>query len=180
VPNVTIESFNDKQPIIANDVFIHDTALVIGDVQIGEDASIWPKSVVRGDIHSIQIGARTNVQDNSVLHVTHDSKFNPGGYPLIIGDEVTVGHSIVLHGCTVGDQCLIGMGAVVMDGAVIESGTMLGAGSLVTPGKVLESGYLWLGSPARKVRELNEQEKEYLQYSAEHYVRLKNRYMNNI
>ena len=141
-------------------------------MSIGEDASVWPLCSVRGDVHDIRIGARTNIQDNSVLHVTHDGDYAPGGYPLIIGDDVTVGHGVIVHACTVGNRCLIGMGSIVLDGAIIEDEVMLGAGSLVSPRKTLESGYLYVGSPAKKVRELNDKERAFFKYSAEHYVKL--------
>jgi carbonic anhydrase/acetyltransferase-like protein (isoleucine patch superfamily) len=171
-----IRAFEGHLPDVDPLAWVDETALVLGDVSIGADSSIWPMTVVRGDIHRIEIGARSNIQDGAVLHVTHDSRFVPGGRPLVVGDGVTVGHKVVLHACTIGDGCLIGMGSVVMDGAVVEAGVLLGAGSLVTPGKHLEGGYLWQGSPARRVRELTDQEREYLAYSAEHYVRLKNRH----
>jgi len=161
---------------VASGVFIDETAVVIGDVEIGADSSVWPTSVIRGDVNFIRIGERTNIQDGSILHVSHDGPYKPGGSPLVIGDDVTVGHKVVLHACTVEDCCLIGMGSVVLDDAIIESGSLLGAGSLVNPGKRIESGYLWLGQPARRVRALSEKEKAYLKYSAEHYVRLQQRY----
>ncbi len=164
-------------PRIAEDVWVDPTAVVIGDVEIGLGSSIWPLVVVRGDIHHIRIGKNTNIQDGSVVHVTHDSRFNPGGYPTIIGDNITVGHKVMLHGCTIGDNCLIGMSSTVMDGAVIEPRVVLGAGSLVPGGKVLESGYLWVGSPVRRARELNEKEQEFLDYSAQNYARLAKRYL---
>ncbi|PHS72945.1 MAG: gamma carbonic anhydrase family protein [Cycloclasticus sp.] len=172
-----VKSFDSKTPSIAKSAYIHDTAVVIGDVKLSEDVSIWPLAVVRGDIHSIKIGARSNVQDGSVLHVTHASDYNPGGYPLIIGDDVTVGHNVTLHGCTIGNRCLLGMGAIVMDGAVVNDNVMIGAGSLVPPGKVLESGYLYVGSPVKKARLINEKEVQFLTYSPQNYVRLKNKYM---
>jgi carbonic anhydrase/acetyltransferase-like protein (isoleucine patch superfamily) len=146
-------------------------------VEIGSGSSIWTLVVVRGDIHHIKIGSNTNIQDGSVVHVTHDSRFNPGGFPTIIGNNITVGHKAMLHGCTIGDNCLIGMSSVVMDGAVIESGVVLGAGSLVPGGKVLESGYLWVGSPVRRARQLNDREKEFLEYSPQNYARLAKRYL---
>jgi len=173
---VAIRSFEGRSPVLGSGTYVDETALVIGDVTIGDDASIWPGAVVRGDIHSIRIGARTNVQDGSVLHVTHDSRFNPGGHALVLGDEVTVGHGVILHGCTIGDLCLVGMGSVVMDGARIGTGAILGAGSLVTPGKTLEGGYIWVGRPARRLRPLTGEERSYLAYAAEHYVRLKDRH----
>jgi carbonic anhydrase/acetyltransferase-like protein (isoleucine patch superfamily) len=156
---------------------VDNTALVVGRVRIGDDASLWPMAVARGDVNAIEIGARTNIQDGSVLHVTYDSHYEPGGRPLCIGDGVTVGHRVILHACTVGDYCLIGMGSVVLDGAVLQPRLMLGAGSLVSPGKELEGGFLWLGSPARKMRPLTDQELAFLEYSALHYVALKNKHL---
>ncbi|MCK5387352.1 MAG: gamma carbonic anhydrase family protein [Gammaproteobacteria bacterium] len=170
---MTIRKFEDKQPIIASSTFVDDTALILGDVQIGENCSIWPMTVIRGDVNSIRIGDNTNIQDNSVLHVTHDGPYNPGGFSLKIGSNVTVGHRVILHGCHVADSCLIGMGATIMDGVIIESHNLIGAGSLVTPNKHLESGYLWMGSPIRKVRKLTNEELEYIEYSALNYVKLK-------
>lgn len=172
-----IREFQGMTPRIGEDVWVDPSAVVIGDVEIGPGSSIWPLVVVRGDIHHIQIGANTNIQDGSVVHVTHDSRFNPGGYPTIIGNNITVGHRVMLHGCTIGDNCLIGMGSTVMDGAVIEPRIVLGAGSLVPGGKVLESGYLWVGSPVRRMRELNEKEQEFLDYSAQNYARLAKKYL---
>ena len=174
---MSIEKFENIIPTIHDSVYIHEQSLVIGDVVIGADSSVWPFSVIRGDVNSIRIGERTNVQDHSVLHVTHDGPYRPGGYSLEIGDDVTIGHRVTLHGCQIANRCLIGMGATVMDGAVLHDNVILGAGSLVTPGKELEGGYLWMGQPARKVRALEESEIESLQYSAQHYVRLKNRYI---
>ncbi|MCP3672030.1 MAG: gamma carbonic anhydrase family protein [Gammaproteobacteria bacterium] len=171
-----IRAFQGKAPSIAEDVWVDPTAVIIGEVELGTGCSIWPQVVIRGDIHHIKIGTNTNIQDGSVVHVTHDSRFNPGGYPTIIGNNVTVGHKVMLHGCTIGDNCLIGMGAVVMDGAVIEPRVVLGAGSLVPGGKVLDGGYLWHGSPVRKVRELNQREQEFLDYLAANYFRLSQQY----
>ncbi|MEA3242229.1 MAG: gamma carbonic anhydrase family protein [Pseudomonadota bacterium] len=171
-----VRRFEGHQPDIHASVYIDEQALVVGEVSIGEDSSVWPMSVVRGDVNSIEIGERTNIQDGSVLHVTHDSEYAEGGMPLVIGSDVTVGHKVILHACQVEDGCLIGMGATVLDGALIRAGSMIGAGALVPPGKVLESGYLYLGSPVKQVRELTEKEKRFLQYSAAHYVRLKNRH----
>ena len=170
---MTIRNFNNIQPVIHSSSYVDDTALVLGDVQIGENCSIWPLTVIRGDVNSIQIGNNTNIQDNSVLHVTHDGPYNPGGFDLKIGNNVTVGHRVILHGCHVADSCLIGMGATIMDGVIIESHNLIGAGSLVTPNKHLESGYLWMGSPVRKVRKLTNEELESIEYSALNYVKLK-------
>ncbi len=174
---MSIRRFNEKQPILGEAVFIDDSAVVIGDVTIGNDVSIWPMTVIRGDVESITIGEGTNVQDGSVLHVSHAGKFSTQGHPLRIGNYVTIGHKAVVHACTIGDYCLIGIGAIIMDDAVIEDFVMLGAGSLVAPGKRLESGYLYVGSPAKQVRPLKEAEKEFLQYSAEHYIHLKNEHL---
>ncbi len=166
-------------PRIAASAYVDESALVIGDVTMGEDASLWPNVVARGDVNSIRVGARTNIQDGTILHVSHDSEFAPGGFPLQIGADITVGHQAILHGCTIEDRCLIGMAATVMDGAIVRSGTIVGAGSLVPPGHDLEGGYLWVGSPARRVRELRESEVAFLNYSAGHYVELKNRHMTS-
>jgi carbonic anhydrase/acetyltransferase-like protein (isoleucine patch superfamily) len=174
---VTVRSFNDKQPKIGKSVFIDDSAVVIGDVVLGDDVSIWPTTVVRGDVECIVIGDGTNVQDGSVLHVTHAGKYTAQGYPLTIGKGVTIGHRAVVHACTVGDYCLIGIGAIIMDGAILEDYVMLGAGALVPPGKKLESGYLFVGVPAKPVRPLKDHEKEFLEYSSRQYIQLKNEYL---
>lgn len=171
-----IRSFEGMTPRIAEDVWVDGTAVVIGDVEIGSGSSIWPGVVVRGDIHRIRIGERTSIQDGSVLHVTHDSRFVPGGHPTLVGDAVTVGHKVILHGCDVGNRCLIGMGSIILDGAAVRSRVMLGAGSLVPGGKVLESGYLWMGSPVKRIRELTEKELEFLEYSARNYHKLGQRH----
>ena len=173
---MTIRNFEDKQPQIHPTTFIDDTALVLGDVHIGENSSIWPMTVIRGDVNTIQIGAFTNIQDNSVLHVTHDGPYNAGGYDLKIGNNVTVGHRVILHGCHIGDSCLIGMGATIMDGVIVEPNNLIGAGSLITPNKHLESGYLWMGSPARKIRKLTDEEIESIDYSAKNYSELKDQH----
>ncbi len=170
MPN--IRSFAGIDPQIAASAWIDETAVVIGDVRIGERTSIWPGTVIRGDIHRISIGADSNVQDASVLHVSHDSEFLPGGAELVIGERVTVGHKVILHGCEIADDCLVGMGSIIMDRAVLQPHVVVGAGSVVPGGKVLESGYLYVGSPARRVRQLTEQELQYFGYSASHYVKL--------
>jgi carbonic anhydrase/acetyltransferase-like protein (isoleucine patch superfamily) len=174
---MTIRNFEDRTPRIAKSAYVDPTALVIGDVSIAADVSLWPMVVARGDVNSIVIGARTNIQDGTVLHVSHDSEFAPGGFPLTIGADITVGHQAILHGCTVEDGCLIGMAATVMDGAILRSGVLLGAGSLVPPGQELEGGYLWVGSPARRMRPLRDQERAFLDYSAKHYAELKDRHL---
>lgn len=173
---MSIRNFENLKPGIAGSAYIDAAALVIGKVEIGADSSVWPMTVIRGDIHGITIGKRTNIQDGSIIHVTHDSEYAPGGFGVVVGSDVTIGHKVILHGCTVEDRCLIGMGSIVLDGARIETGAMLAAGSLVSPGKVLAGGYLWRGSPAREVRELTDKEKAFLDYSAGHYVRLAQRH----
>lgn len=174
---MSIEPFENIIPDIHHSSFVHEQALVVGDVIIGADSSVWPFTLIRGDVNRVRIGNKTNIQDNSVLHVTHDGPYQPGGYALEIGDEVTVGHGVILHGCKIANRCLIGMGAIVMDGAVLHDHVLLGAGSLVSPGKELEGGYLWMGQPAKRVRALDDKELESLEYSAQHYVRLKDRYL---
>ncbi|MBV2091252.1 MAG: gamma carbonic anhydrase family protein [Candidatus Thiodiazotropha sp. (ex Ctena orbiculata)] len=171
-----IRPFESHQPQIANDAWIDETAVVIGNVHIASQASIWPMSVVRGDVHKIEIGARSNIQDGSIMHVSHDSYYLPGGRSLVIGEGVTVGHRVLLHGCEIADDCFIGMGSTILDGAVLQRGVMLGAGSLVPQGRTLEGGYLWLGRPARRVRTLTEKEQEVIAYTAEHYVKLAQRH----
>ena len=175
---MSIRSLGPLVPQVHADAYVDESALVIGDVVIGAHSSVWPMAVVRGDIHSIRIGQGSNIQDGSVLHVTHDSKYNPGGRPLYVGNDVTIGHNVILHGCHVQDRCLIGMGSIIMDEVEIESEVMVAAGSLVTPGKCLKSGFLWMGRPARAVRPLTEEEREYLGYSVQHYRKLKDRYLS--
>ncbi len=172
-----ISAFNGLTPELAPGAWVHPRATVIGEVMLGENASVWPGAVIRGDVNSIRIGAGTNIQDNSVLHVSHKSEADPAGGPLVIGDRVTVGHSVILHACTIEDECLIGMGSIILDRAVIKRNVLLGAGSLVPEGKTLESGYLYLGRPAKMVRELTLEELAYFNYSAEHYIRLKRAYL---
>jgi carbonic anhydrase/acetyltransferase-like protein (isoleucine patch superfamily) len=172
-----VRNFNNAQPKIGKSVYIDDSAVVIGNVTLGDDVSIWPTTVIRGDVESIKIGEGTNVQDGSILHVTHFGKFTDRGYPLTIGKGVTIGHRAVVHACTIGNYCLIGIGAIIMDDAVLEDYVMLGAGALVPPGKKLNGGYLYIGSPARQARPLEESEKEFLEYSYQHYIILKNEYL---
>ena len=166
-------------PVLGARVYVDESAGVVGDVALGDDSSLWPFVAARGDVNAIRIGARTNVQDACVLHVTHDGPYTPGGIPLTIGDDVTVGHRVLLHACTIGDRCLVGMGAVVMDGVVVEPDVFIAAGTLVPPGKRLASGFLYRGSPAQQARPLTPDELEMLKYSAQHYVRLKDRYLAN-
>lgn len=172
-----IRPFKNSRPVIGKNVFIDDSAVVIGDVLIGDDVSIWPTTVIRGDVESIRIGAGSNIQDGSVLHVSHAGDYSAEGHPLTIGKGVTIGHRAVVHACSVGDCCLIGIGAIIMDDAVLEDYVMLGAGALVPPGKKLEGGYLYVGVPAKQVRPLKESEKEFLEYSYKHYILLKDEYL---
>lgn len=174
---MTIRTYQGKTPFLGERVFVDASAVVIGDVEIGADSSVWPLVTIRGDMHRIRIGARTSVQDGSVLHITHAGPFNPDGFPLTIGDEVTIGHKVLLHGCTIGSRILVGMGSIVMDGAVIEDEVILGAGSLVPPGKVLESGFLYVGSPVKKARALTDKERAFFSYTAGNYVKLKDQHI---
>ncbi|MDD2685599.1 MAG: gamma carbonic anhydrase family protein [Gallionella sp.] len=167
----------DTAPVVGERVFLHPSCQVIGDVTIAADASVWCNTVLRGDVNRIVIGRGSNVQDLTMGHVSHKTADKPDGSPLIIGDYVTVGHAVILHGCTIGNDCLIGMGSIIMDDVVIPDRVMIGAGSLVSPGKTLESGMLYMGRPAKAVRALTEEEVQYLRYSAEHYIRVKNNYL---
>jgi len=173
---MSIRSYQGIQPTIAEDAYIDPQACVIGKVTIGSESSVWPMAVVRGDVHEISIGKQTSIQDGSVLHVTHDGPYTPGGSPLVIGDQVTVGHNVTLHACTIHNRVLIGMGAVILDKAVINSDIIIGAGTVVTPNTELESGYLYIGSPAKKLRRLSDSEMEFLTYSANNYVKLQQSY----
>ncbi|NOH64756.1 MULTISPECIES: gamma carbonic anhydrase family protein [Vibrio] len=175
-----LRSYKDTRPVIGERVYIDQSSVLVGDIKIGDDSSIWPLVAARGDVNHIHIGKRTNVQDGSVLHVTHKNQENPDGYPLIIGNDVTVGHKVMLHGCIIKDRVLVGMGAIVLDGAVIEEDVMIGAGSLVPPGKTLESGYLYVGSPVKQARPLNDKERAFLQKSADNYVQNKEDYLHHV
>ena len=174
---MNIRSFRGKSPATGQRVLVDPSAVVLGDVTLGDDVSVWPQSVIRGDMHHITIGARTSVQDGCVLHITHAGPYNTDGWPLHIGSEVTIGHQATLHGCTIGDRVLVGMGAIVMDGATVQSDVVIAAGALVTPGKCLRSGYLYAGSPAREVRALSDTEMKYFTYSATNYVKLKDQHI---
>ncbi|MDX5630988.1 MULTISPECIES: gamma carbonic anhydrase family protein [unclassified Brenneria] len=173
-----VRNYKGVFPVIGKNVMIDSSSVIIGKVTLSDDVSIWPLVVIRGDVNDIHIGARSNVQDGSVLHITHQSEKNPAGHPLIIGEDVTVGHKAMLHGCTIGNRVLVGMGSIILDGAIIEDDVMIGAGSLVSPGKRLESGYLYLGSPAKRIRPLSQEEIAGLVYSANNYVRWKNDYLS--
>lgn len=172
---MTIRTFKGVEPKLAATAYIDPQAVVIGDVTMGEESSIWPCAVARGDVNFIRIGARTNIQDGAVLHVSHDSDFGVG-YGLTIGNDVTVGHNATLHACTIEDEVLIGMNATVLDGAHLPKHCIIGANSLVAPGKKLESGWMYMGIPAKPVRELTEQEVAFFRYSAQHYVKLMKMY----
>ncbi len=176
---MALRSFQGKHPQLGNKVYVDESAVVIGNVDIGDDVSVWPASVIRGDVERIIIGSGSNIQDGSVLHVSHAGDYSPTGHALKIGNGVTIGHRAVVHGCQIGNYCLIGIGAIVMDGAIVEDYVMLAAGALVPPGKKLESGYLYVGAPAKSMRPLTESEKSFLEYSYQHYIRLKNQYLDN-
>jgi carbonic anhydrase/acetyltransferase-like protein (isoleucine patch superfamily) len=175
--DMPLSPYLDTFPVVDESCYLHGTASVIGDVTLGRDSSVWCNAVLRGDVNRIVVGECSNIQDLTMGHVAHRNAAKPDGSPLLIGSYVTVGHSVILHGCRIGDECLIGMGSIVMDDAVIEDRVVLGAGSLVSPGKVLESGYLYVGRPAAKVRPLTADELAYFRYSAEHYVRVKNNHV---
>ncbi|WP_086981804.1 gamma carbonic anhydrase family protein [Vibrio aphrogenes] len=175
-----IRRYKGISPQLGHQVYIDESSVLVGDIKIGDDSSIWPLVAARGDVNHIHIGERTNIQDGSVLHVTHKNADHPEGFPLLIGHDVTVGHKVMLHGCTIHDRVLVGMGAIVLDGAVIESDVMIGAGSLVPPNKRLESGYLYIGSPVKQARPLTETEKAFLLKSANNYVDNKNDYLHQV
>jgi carbonic anhydrase/acetyltransferase-like protein (isoleucine patch superfamily) len=174
---VAIRTFQQHTPALGERVFVDRSAVVIGDVELGADSSVWPLTVIRGDMHRIRIGQRTSVQDASVLHITHAGPFNPDGFPLIIGDDVTIGHKVMLHGCTLGSRILVGMGSTVMDGAVVEDEVIIGAASLVPPGKRLASGHLYVGSPVKQARPLTDKERAFFTYTAGNYVKLKDQHL---
>jgi carbonic anhydrase/acetyltransferase-like protein (isoleucine patch superfamily) len=172
-----VRTFSGHAPQLGARVLVDPSALVLGQATLGDDVSVWPNAVVRGDMHWIEVGPRTSIQDGCVLHITHAGPYNPQGWPLRIGAEVTIGHNATLHGCRLGDRILVGMGATVMDGAEVEDEVVIGAGALVTPGKRLASGYLYAGSPARQMRPLSDGERAYFSYSADNYVRLKDQHI---
>ncbi|MFP5440113.1 MAG: gamma carbonic anhydrase family protein [Gammaproteobacteria bacterium] len=172
-----VRSYQGHTPKLGERVFIDPSAVVIGDVEIGTDSSVWPLVVVRGDMHRIRIGERTSVQDGAVLHITHASDYNPGGWPLLIGDDVTIAHQAMLHGCTIGNRVLIGMKAIVMDGAVIEDEVIIAAGSVVPPGKRCESGFVYMGSPAKQARPITDKERSFFRYTAGNYAKLKDKHI---
>jgi len=169
--------FMQLQPQLGLRVFISAQAHVTGAVTLADDVSVWPMAVLRGDVNQIAIGARCNIQDNAVLHVTHEGPDTPAGGPLTLAEDITIGHGAILHACSIGPRCLIGMGAILMDRVELEGDVMIAAGAVVTPGTRLGGGTLWKGNPARFARDLSEHEIDMLQYSAAHYVRLKDLYL---
>jgi len=173
----SIRSFKGIYPKCGSRVYIDPAATVIGDVNLGDDVSVWPGAVIRGDMLAIVVGARSNIQDNAVLHTTHASGHNPDGFPLTIGEDVIIGHRAILHGCTLGSQILVGNGAIINDGAVVEDGVIVGAGCMVPPRKTLESGYIYVGNPCKKLRPLRAQEQKFFRYSAASYIKLKDQYL---
>lgn len=175
--STALRSYQGQTPTLGERVYIDPASVVIGDVTLGDDCSVWPMTVIRGDMHRIRIGARVSVQDGSVLHITHASDYNPDGFPLTVGDDVTIGHKAILHGATLGSRILVGMGAIVMDGAVVDDDVIIAAGAVVTPGKHLESGHVYAGNPAKALRPLKEKEYTFFSYTAGNYVKLKDRFL---
>nr|WP_174506211.1 gamma carbonic anhydrase family protein [Acinetobacter sp. Marseille-Q1620] len=174
-----IRHYLEHHPKIDSSCYVDDLSVIIGDVTLAENVSVWPFAVIRGDVNSIKIGRNSNIQDHCMLHVSHKNSNKPNGSPLLIGEDVTIGHHVTLHGCSIGNRVLVGINTIVLDDVVIQDDVMIGAGSLVPPRKVLESGYLYVGSPVQKVRPLTEQELEFLPYSARHYVKVANDYLEN-
>ncbi|WP_166421946.1 gamma carbonic anhydrase family protein [Pseudoalteromonas sp. Z1A8] len=177
---MAIRSYKGVTPSFNASVYVDDSSVLVGNITLGDNSSVWPLVAARGDVNYIRIGERTNIQDGSVLHLSRATKSNPDGYPLIIGDDVTVGHKVMLHGCVLGDRILVGMGAIIMDNVVVEDDVIIGGGSLVPPNKRLESGYLYVGSPAKQARPLTDQELAFLKISADNYVSLKDEYLTEI
>lgn len=174
----SLRPYDGRWPQLGERVLVDPSAVVVGAVTIGDDSSVWPQAVIRGDVNEIHIGHSTSIQECAVLHCTHiGGPQTPAGFDLRVGNEVTVAHHVTLHGCRIGDRVLVGMGSIVMDGAVVEDEVVIGANSLVPPGKILRSGQLYMGSPARPVRALTAAEIDYFRYSAAHYVRVKNRHL---
>ena len=172
-----LREYKGIKPKLGAHIYIDSSAVIIGDITIADDVSIWPLVAARGDVNKMTIGARTNVQDGTVLHVTRKSTNNPEGNPLVIGADVTIGHKCMLHGCTLGDRILVGMGAIIMDGAIVKDDVFIAAGALVPPNKILESGFLYVGNPCKQARLLKESEASFLKQSALNYVELKNDYL---
>lgn len=172
-----LRPYKDTYPQCGERVMVDTSSVVVGEVQLNDDVSIWPLVAIRGDVNRVVIGKRSNIQDGSVLHVTHRSSANPEGFPLMVGEDVTVGHKAMLHGCSIGNRVLVGMGSILLDGVIVEDDVMIGAGSLVPPGKRLASGFLYLGSPVKQIRPLTEAEISGLLYSSNNYVKWKDDYL---
>lgn len=176
---MSVKRYREHCPQLEQGAWVDAQALVVGQVHLAQDVSVWPMAVLRGDVGAIRVGARSNIQDGAVVHVTHASEYTPEGRDTHIGAEVTVGHGAVIHACTIGDRVLVGMNATVLDGALVEDDVLIAAGSLVAQGKRLASGWLYAGNPAKPVRALSEQERAFLRYSATHYVTLAQDYQNH-
>ncbi|MBF0454744.1 MAG: gamma carbonic anhydrase family protein [Magnetococcales bacterium] len=175
-----IHSFEGHHPHIDSSAFIHPDATIIGQVRIGPHSSIWPGVVIRGDVNTIVIGAESNIQDGSILHVTRPTEHNPQGTPLIIGDQVLIGHQVTLHACHIEQGAMIGIGAIVLDRAMVGQRAMLGAGSLLTPGKIVPPETLWLGSPARQIRPRTPEELQATLKTTLNYVTLSHRHRTGL
>lgn len=173
----TLRSYKGITPTVGKNSYIDESAVLVGDIVLGNDVSVWPLVAGRGDVNKIRIGDRSNIQDGTILHVTRRSSHQPDGFPLIIGDDVTVGHQCMLHGCTLGNRILVGMGAIIMDGTIVEDDVFIGAGTVVPPNKVLRSGYLYVGNPMKEARPLKDRELAFLKESAQNYVQLKKEYL---
>jgi carbonic anhydrase/acetyltransferase-like protein (isoleucine patch superfamily) len=173
---MALRPYRDILPQLGPGAWVDETAIVIGDVELGADVSVWPFVLIRGDVNRIRIGARSNVQDASIIHVSRPSPGNEQGWPTIVGEDVVIGHKVTLHGCRIADRVLVGIGSIVLDGVEVESDVIIGAGAVVTPGKKLESGCLYVGSPARRTRELTAQERARIPKMARDYVALKAEY----
>jgi len=169
---MSLRPYDGKRPVIGDNCYLDETCVIIGDVELADSVSVWPQAVIRGDVNSIRIGEGSNIQDFAMLHVTHKRPADPDGAPMVIGKHVTIAHHVSLHGCTIGDEVLIGIGSIVMDRVVIEPRVLVGAGSLVPSGKRLASGWLYHGNPVKAVRPLTEDELAWFRYSAEHYMRV--------
>lgn len=178
--NTNIRPHRNISPTLGERVLIDPSSVVIGSVCIGDDSSVWPQAAIRGDMHAINIGKRTSIQDGAVLHITHAGPFNRDGFPLSVGNDVAIAHQVTLHGCTIGNRVLIGLGSIIMDGAIVEDEVVVGANSLVPPGKQLKSGFLYTGSPAREIRPLSDREIEFFRYSSANYVRLKDEHIEEL
>lgn len=172
----TLRSYKGISPTLSDSVYIDPTATIIGNVEMGEHCSVWPMTVIRGDVNTVRIGKRCNIQDGTVIHLSRPRPNNPDGFPTTLGDDVSIAHKVMLHGCSIGNRVLVGMGAIILDGVIIEDDVMVGAGALVTPGKHLVSGYLYTGSPARQTRPLKDSERKLLVRTAADYAELKNDY----